>query len=664
MGSLFTRLLISATQTRRTAATRVLGFAAATALCTTMALAQQSFGSPPASGTANTTGTVRYTGVGADGTSNSISPATANTGAVTPQLRQSPLPTDRTNPAPSPPNASAGNGVWPTPPAYAYTPSEFELYVQSIAPAGQVVRRLGADLMLPMTPATEAESSPLVPDDYVVVSGDELSVSLWGTVDADLHLVVDRSGRVVIPRVGAVLVAGLRLADLKPAISHQVARVFKNTEVAVSLSKMRGLRIYVTGFVARPGVYTVTNLTTLSAALIQAGGPNAAGSFRTIQLRRKGQAAPLGFDLYELLARGDRGGDMVLQPDDVIHVGPIGPEVAVIGSVNQPAVVELKDTETLEDALRYTGGLSTVADPDRLTLERLGNRNGDRIEQISMPQGLRQPARRGDVLRAFSAVEAKIPLGRQNKRVIVEGEVLRPGQYVLPSDSSLQDALRAAGGLAPNAYIYATQFTRESVRLAQEENYERALRDLETDLTRSATTQRASTADEIKAQDARTAAASKLVERLRSIRPTGRVVLQLGPSDHSLPTLALEDGDRIYIPSKPTSIGVFGSVFNASSYLYADGKSIQDFVNLAGGPTRGADKESTFVIRANGSVTSVLQDSNWLAGPGLDRVPALPGDTIFVPEELNKTTFVQSAKDWTQIIYQLGLGVAAINAIK
>jgi protein involved in polysaccharide export with SLBB domain len=138
-------------------------------------------------------------------------------------------------------------------------------------------------------------------------------------------------------------------------------------------------------------------------------------------------------------------------------------------------------------------------------------------------------------------------------------------------------------------------------------------------------------------------------------------VLQLPPDTRDLPKLVLEDGDRLFIPPVPTSVGVFGSVFNAGSYLRADGLTLADYLRQAGGPKRGADASSTFVLRANGTVVSNLQERTW--GTGLsgnfERMPALPGDTLFVPEELDKTTFVQYAKDWTQILAQFALGVAA-----
>ena len=240
----------------------------------------------------------------------------------------------------------------------------------------------------------------------------------------------------------------------------------------------------------------------------------------------------------------------------------------------------------------------------------------------------------------------------------------RPGDYVLPAASTLADAIRAAGGLTSGAFVFGTEFTRDSVRVTQQENYERALRDLETEFARQGA-QRTSTADQAAAANSRDLATTRLVERLRAVRPTGRIVLQIDPQAPSLPELALEDGDRVYVPPRPTTVGVFGSVFNGGSYLYTGERRVDDYLRLAGGPTRGADIDSAFVIRANGSVESNRQgQTGWLSrGTRLASVRAEPGDTIYVPEEIDKTTFVQAAKDWTQILYQFGLGIAGIVSV-
>ncbi len=548
--------------------------------------------------------------------------------------------------------------------------SEFEQYVNRLAGTADAlsIRRFGVDalnatLSTTLSDIDNVDFNPMVPQDYVLQPGDEVLVSLWGSVDADLRLVVDRSGRISIPRVGPIMVSGLKLAELPDAVQRRVAQVFKNFQLSATVGQLRGLRVYVTGFVAKPGPVAVSSLSTLVAALARAGGPTLAGGLRDIQLRR-GREVVATLDLYELLLKGDRSADRLLQADDVVHVGPVGAQVAIIGSVNRAAVFELRVGETVTDLLRMAGGFAPVADMSRVSLERLDDRASVRITELALPANARAELRNGDVLRAFNAVDVALPAQRQNKRVRVDGEVAKPGEYVLPPNSSIADALNAAGGLTPAAYLFGAEFSRESVRHTQQVNYDRALRDLETEFARAGTSQRTSNADEAAAQTARAAATSRLVERLRTIRPNGRVVLRINPSNPGLPELALEDGDRLYIPPRPTTVGVFGSVFNAGSFLHTSGRTIEDYLNLAGGPTRGADETSVFVIRADGSVVSSPQNKRgWFRGDDLAKTASQPGDTIFVPEEMNKSTFVQNAKDWTQILSQFALGIAALKTI-
>jgi protein involved in polysaccharide export with SLBB domain len=568
-----------------------------------------------------------------------------------------------------------------------YVPSEFERYVQSQVQAqgepqalrqnqGQSqyqnqdanpsprIRRFGANLVTDVTESTGSDNPLLtVPENYVIKPGDEIALTLWGTVDADLRLTVDRAGRISVPRVGTIQVAGVKYADLNDAVSRRVAKVFKNFQLSTSLGQLRAVRVFVAGYAQRPGSLTVSSLSSVLHVLMRAGGPSAAGSFRNIVLRRGGKAVA-HFDLYDLLLKGDRQADQVIQADDVIFIGPVGTQVGIIGSVNEPAVFEMLPGETLNDALQMAGGFNAVADRTRVAVERLSDRTAGKVSELALPAQSNAALGTGDVIRAFSAITAKLPQDKQRKRVRVEGEVIHPGDYVLPAGSTINDALQAAGGLTPAAYVFGTEFSRESVRKTQQDNYDRALRDLETNLAKNQSSQRVSTADEVSAQTASAATSNRLIERLRAVRPTGRIVLEVKPSDTALPNLALEDGDQLNIPSASTSVGVFGSVFSGGSFLYTNNKSANDYLQLAGGATKGADPEGIFVLRANGSVVSSRQnDSFWSRSNGLGDTPALPGDTLFVPEEFNKSTFTQNAKDWTQILYQFGLGVAGIKAV-
>lgn len=558
---------------------------------------------------------------------------------------------DRDDGAGSPLTRVSGAGV-----------DEFEAYVRKLGYAG--VQRFGQELITGKASYDTAESSGLVPADYVVGTDDELQIALWGSVDADLRVMVDRSGRISIPRVGTIMVAGVRYGDLTEVISRRVGQVFRNYQISVSLGQIRSVRVYLTGYVKRPGVYTVGGLSSVVNALMRSGGPASAGSLRSIELRR-GKDTITRYDLYDLLLKGDRSADRVVQNGDVIHVGPIGPQVALVGSVNRPAIFEMKPGEKVADIVAMAGGFTAVADRHRLAIERLDDRSKTRITQLSLPEDSAQAPGSGDVLRAFSAVEATQPVARQNKRVRIEGEVLKPGEYVLPPGVTTRMAVGLAGGLTPNAYVYGTELTRESVRVAQQQSYDRALRDMETEFARASATQRAISADEAATFEQRSTATSRLIEKLRQVRPTGRIVLQLEPDASTIPDLPIEDGDRVYVPARPTTVSVFGSVFNSGAFLLESGRTVGDVLNLAGGPTRGSDPGSTFVLRPNGSVLSQLQRSSFfgLVG-GVTKVKAEPGDTVFVPEMMNKTTWVQDLKEWTQILYQFGLGAAALKTLQ
>ncbi len=560
-------------------------------------------------------------------------------------------------------NQDASRSPQPTPnrPPAIVKPSEFETFVQDLT--GVEVTAFGRNLATAMG-RNEVDFNSQVPSDYVVSVGDELLVTIWGSVDANLRVTVDRAGRITIPRVGTFLVAGTRYADLTQAVKTQAERVFHNFEVSVSLGRLRGVRVFVTGFVERPGSYTVSSLSTISGAILRAGGTGATGSLRDIRLIRQGKEVA-HVDLYKVLLNGDRTSDVPVLADDVIQVAAIGPQVAIVGSVNSAAAFEISDSDTVGDVLRMAGGFSSVADRTHLVVNALSDRASVGARELALPAGLTTKPAAGDVYRALSAVVLAMPVQRQNKRIRIEGEVVHPGEYLLPPSATTEDAVAAAGGTTPAAYIYGMELDRESTRRAQVLNYDRALRDLETQFTLNATTQRATTVDEAAGRTAQTASVTALFQRLREVKPNGRIVLQMDPDATKVPRLALESDDHIIIPAHPTSVGVFGSVFNGGSFLYMPDRNLDFYLNLAGGPTPGANPRGAFVIRPNGSVVSVVQHAHWFSSTSpFEHLEAHPGDTIFVPEELDKSTFVQSLKDWTQIMYQAALGFAALKSIQ
>jgi protein involved in polysaccharide export with SLBB domain len=156
----------------------------------------------------------------------------------------------------------------------------------------------------------------------------------------------------------------------------------------------------------------------------------------------------------------------------------------------------------------------------------------------------------------------------------------------------------------------------------------------------------------------------RLVQRLREVRATGRVVLEV-PADRTdlreLPEVALEDGDRFFVPVRPSTVGVIGSVYNQTAFVYDRDKRVGDYLGLAGGTTRGADKDRTYVVRADGSVTGRAQSSLFNLFPG---EKLNPGDTIVVPENLERFYLTKQLRDWTQIFYQFALGVAGLKVLR
>ena len=538
-------------------------------------------------------------------------------------------------------------------------PSEFER-LATTANDGKPVWRLGSQARRVEGLAGERETAARVPPHYVVQVGDEVSISTWGSVDAQWQLRVDRAGRITLPRVGPVPLAGATAAEIEGRVRTRLNQVFKSFEVSAAVTDVSAMRVHITGFVERPGDYVVPGLSTISSALANAQGPSAGGSYRRIRLLRDDKPVVV-FDLYGLLREGQRRDDRLLHPGDVLYVEPVGPQAAVLGSVNRPAVFEFLPGETVADVLRLAGGFSSVAERSTVVLERLRERSGQGAVALALPIEEGKALSDGDILRVRSQVLASVPSQTRNKRVLVEGEVRQPGEYLLPATATLQDALAAAGGPTPAAFLFGASLRRESVRVNQEVNYDRALRELETELTRNAANRATRVENAVDAD----ASVQRLISRLRMRRPEGRMVLDINPGTPALPALPLEDGDRIQLPTSNQSVGVFGSVFNAGSFVLSDGRSLGHYIQRAGGPTGGADYSSAFVVRANGSVMSASHSGSfWARTSRFESEPALAGDTVFVPEELFRGSFVQGAKDWTQILYQLGVGLAALRTVR
>lgn len=539
--------------------------------------------------------------------------------------------------------------------------SAFEEYVNS--KVGFPLERFGAELVRDGEQTFAPASSYAIPPDYVLGPGDELQIRAWGSLDFDGSQIIDRRGRISLPVVGEMNVAGLSYGAVERAIRAKMGRAFKDFEISVNIGNLRGIRVYVTGFSTAPGAYTVGNLSTLLNLLLASGGPASGGTFRDIRLIRNGKTIS-EFDLYALLLKGDKSRDVLLQAEDVIHIGPIGPQVAIAGAVGRPAIYEIKANESIQDLLMMSGGFSPAADRTHLRLLEIERREygfGD----VSA-YDTRRPLRAGDVYLAINLVAVDPPSFKRSVRVRVGGEVQRPGEYLLPPGSDLRDAIQMAGGLAPFAYLYGTVFTRESARREQQQQLERVKSELQKTAQGSTSRANAVTPEEIAAQERKERATQSLLDRMGSIEPTGRVVLGITPMTTTFPQFGIEDGDAIFIPRIPEVVGVFGSVVNPGIFSFSAGAPLKVFLDRAGGASPTADLPRAIVIRANGSVEPFSSSKGGFFRVGeASTANLLPGDTIYVPEDLEpRFRLSKELRDWSQILSQFAIGAAAIKVLR
>ena len=263
--------------------------------------------------------------------------------------------------------------------------------------------------------------------------------------------------------------------------------------------------------------------------------------------------------------------------------------------------------------------------------------------------------RPGDQITVFALDDFRTRRAQKPRFVKLEGEVARAGIYPVDSGETLDDLIARAGGLTGDAYLFGLELTRASVRAQQGRRIDEAIDQLEQDYQRHLIdrSRNVLTGDLSLAISPEAAAIHGLIGRLREAEPSGRIVLEL-PGDigsaEELPALTLDDGDTIYVPPVPATIEVVGAVFRQGSFVYGR-DDVLGYVGRAG-PLPTADEHNIYVIRPDGSFSHASR-----------RLHLQPGDTIVVPEKVDRQTAVRRLKDWTQVLYQFGLGAAGLHLL-
>lgn len=668
--------------------------------------------------------------------------------------------------------------------------TEFQRFVQNNT--GQALRLYGYELFNTPRSFAPVQAAP-VPAGYILGPGDELVVQINGLAELNERMVIDRDGRVLVPKVGPLNLAGVALSDAEKVFAAHIGKVYRNFSVSVTMGRLRSIEVFVVGQARHPGKHLVSSLSSLINALFETGGPSSNGSLRAIELRRAGKKIA-SVDMYAFLAQGDNRADVPLRSGDIIFIPPAGARVALMGTVNSPAIYELRGAETINQILGMSGGLPTLAAPQKAQLERLDAsrdiaryvedfaldakglalelKAGDilKVFQISQQIGnvvtlrgnvaapMRYPYRAGmkisdlipdvsaliqgdyytrrnnmvqrdagkqvsvdrvingvknlleeinwdyavierldanevrsnlipfnlakavkekdpannlslqpgDVVTIFSVTDLAVPIEKRSQYVSLSGEVMAPGVYQVQPGETLPQLIKRAGGLSRNAFSYGMVFTRESTRLQQQENLNKSVRRFEADLNSQAATasQNAGDVDRAAAAQAQLASQRSLLARMKDLKASGRIALELDPINPVLPPIQLEDGDQISVPQQPSFVGVFGEVFAESSFIHKPGSSVADYLSKAG-LTRDADADNLLLIRADGTVEG---NSNSFWSSSLSGKKLNPGDSIFVPGVLDRRSaysqFIQGFKDWTSILYQFGLSAAAIKTLR
>ena len=668
--------------------------------------------------------------------------------------------------------------------------TEFQRFVQNST--GQALRLYGYELFNKPGSFAPVQAAP-VPAGYILGPGDELVVQINGLAELSENLVIDRDGRVLIPKVGPLSLAGVALNNAEKVLAAHIGKVYRNFTVSVTLGRLRSIELFVTGQARQPGKHLVSSLSSLINALFETGGPSSNGSLRAIELRRAGKKVA-SVDMYAFLAQGDNSADVQLQSGDIIFIPPAGARVALLGIVNTPAIYELRGNESIKQILAMSGGLPTLAAPQKAQLERLDAsrdiaryvedfaldakglalvlKAGDvlKVFQISpqianvvtlrgsVASPMRYPYRPGmkisdlipdvnvliqgdyytrrnnmvqretgkqisvdrvinsvknlleeinwdyavierldanevrsslipfnlakaikekdptnnlsllpgDVVTIFSVTDLPVAAEKRSQYASISGEVVAPGVYQILPGETLPQIIKRVGGLTQGAFSFGMVFTRESTRLQQQENLNKSVRRLESDLSSQAISagQNSSDPDKAAAMQAQLAGQKLLLARMKDLKASGRIALELDPMNPVLPPVHLEDGDQINVPAQPSFVGVFGEVFAESSFIHKPSNTVGDYLTKAG-LTRDADTDNLLVIRADGTVEG---NSNSFWGTGLTSKKLNPGDSVFVPGVLDRrsaySVFIQGFKDWTSILYQFGLSAAAIKTLR
>ena len=472
--------------------------------------------------------------------------------------------------------------------------------------------------------------------DYKIGIGDQIHIRVWGAVTLDTVVTVDPRGQIFIPNAGPIGVMGVKNAELQQHVERALSQTFKsNVHSYTSLASAQPVRVFVGGFVQRPGLYNGTSLDSLLHFLDQAGGIDPErGTFLGVQVRR-GSNTRASVSLYDFVF----GGVMPLvqlADGDVIFVPPRQSTVRVSGLAANAKRFEFTGQQHSLGELKAMAKPRAEATHVRITRNTGPVRN---VESYPLNTATDVALHNGDEVE-FTADKKPGTI-----TVRVEGEHSNPQEYVLPYGTRMR-ALLDKIEPGPNADTASIQLFRQSVKQRQKELLATSLRSLETAML----TARSGSSDEARLRKDEADLTLQWIERAKQVEPLGQVQIAQNANKGDM---LLENGDILSIPRNDSLVLVSGEVLFPNAVAFEPQLRLRDYIRLSGGYTQSADASRVVIARRDGRFEQVDTD-RWL--PSGD---VYAGDQVLVLPKVDQKNR-QFWKDMTQIIYQIAVSAKVV----
>lgn len=454
----------------------------------------------------------------------------------------------------------------------------------------------------PSSPATLGPllDAPVSRADYRLGPGDVLDIGLVGDINRVHTVVISPEGSVLVPGIGVARVLGVSLDQAEARVRQLVARQYRNVGVSVALAQVRAFKVFVVGDVPNPGVRAANAATRVSEVI----PADTAGRMRRNVLVRRASGDTVIVDLARFRQTGDLSANPSLREGDAVVVPTVDRTVEVFGRAHYPGTYEFRGGESLAGLLEVANGArgfpTDAADTIRVTRFTSGNERTVAYFTQAEAAGARG---RAFVLAPFDAIYiAAVANFRQQKTARIEGQVQRPGVYpIRPDTTTIRDLVAMAGGFTSEASLVMATLRRQP--LGRESVRAVGALDLEPELL---------TESERRIQQIRAAGgAETVVLDFHALFAEGRDAYNL----------KLQNGDAVLVPRLRNEVALLGAVRRPGAVQFEPGRSLRDYVALAGGYANRADKGGTVVLNARSGTPLDASD-----------VAAIePGDTVIIP---------------------------------